>query len=34
MAVTEWLIYLGDTSVVNMVWRACKNALFEPGDTK
>ena len=25
---------LGDTSIVNMVRRACKKVFFEPGDTK
>jgi hypothetical protein len=34
MTVTERLINMGDTSSVNMVRRACTNALFEPGDTE
>ena len=32
--VTERTFRIGDTPTVNMVRRASKNALFEPGDTK
>jgi hypothetical protein len=34
MTVTERSFRMGDTPFVNMVRRACTNALFEPGDTK
>jgi hypothetical protein len=33
-AVTDPLPDMGDTSIVNMVRRACKKAFFEPGDTR
>lgn len=33
-AVTDSLCRIGETPIVNMVWRASKKALFEPGDTK
>jgi hypothetical protein len=33
-AVTERRFDIGDTPLVNMVRRARKNALLEPGDTK
>src|SRR5208337_296577 len=33
-AVTDRLRHLGDTPVVNMVRRASKKVLFEPGDTR
>jgi hypothetical protein len=33
MAITDREFNIGDTSIVNMVRRACKKALFEPGDT-
>jgi hypothetical protein len=32
-AVTVWTFVFGDTSIVNMVRRASKKVLFEPGDT-
>ncbi len=34
MAVTDRPLRIGDTSVVNMVRKACKKAFFEPGDTR
>jgi hypothetical protein len=34
MAVTDRLFPMVETPVVNMVQGACKNALFEPGDTR
>lgn len=34
MAVTDPVIHLGETANVNMVQRASKKALLEPGDTK
>jgi hypothetical protein len=33
-AVTAPIRLFGDTSIVNMVRRACKKAFFEPGDTR
>jgi hypothetical protein len=33
-AVTEQLLEVGDTPVVNIVRRACKKAFFELGDTR
>ncbi len=33
-AVTDPVRVIGDTSIVNMVRRACKKVLFEPGDTR
>ena len=34
MAVTERVAHIGETPVVNMVRRAGKKVLFEPGDTR
>ncbi len=34
MAVTDQYLRMGDTSIVNMVRKACKKAFFEPGDTR
>jgi hypothetical protein len=34
MAITDRSRRVGETSIVNMVQRVRKNALFEPGDTK
>ncbi len=34
MAVTDPIRHMSDTPIVNMVRRACKKVLFEPGDTR
>jgi hypothetical protein len=34
MTVTVRTIHMGETPLVNMVRKACKNAFLEPGDTK
>ncbi len=33
-AVTDPVLFFGETAIVNMVRRARKKALFEPGDTR